>query len=163
MAWLGRADIAERAVWVSTFRDGASTIGLVIKQTMDRRGAHWDPPAMASAMQPQYREAGNAGSAKAQGKRNNQGGQSSRQQQSQRQQQSPMKSEPPPNSKRIMSQPGSISAKLKDGKTLCPDFQRGDCRVKGATCPKGVHKCKVNTKGRVCGMNYHGASQCRAK
>ena len=40
VAWLVRTDIAERAVWVSTFRDGEATIGVVIKQTMDRRGAH---------------------------------------------------------------------------------------------------------------------------
>ena len=40
-----RTDVAEREVWVSTFRDGEATIGVVIKQTVDRRGAHWDPPA----------------------------------------------------------------------------------------------------------------------
>ena len=53
LAWLERADLAERAVWVSTFRDGEATIGAVIKQTMDRRGAHWDPPAAAQP-QPYY-------------------------------------------------------------------------------------------------------------
>ena len=128
LAWLERADAAERAVCISTFRDGASTIGSVTKQTIDRRGAHWDPPAMANAVHPQYREAGNAGRAKGQGKRGKQGGQSPRQHQS------PMQPAPASQSK---ATPGSVSATLKDGTRLCPDFQRGDLRVKGASCPKG--------------------------
>ena len=39
MAWLERVDLADRAVWVSTFKDGEDTIGKVIKQTRDGRGA----------------------------------------------------------------------------------------------------------------------------
>ena len=49
LAWLERTDVAERAVWVSTFRDGEATIGEVIKHTMDRRGSHRDPPANLDA------------------------------------------------------------------------------------------------------------------
>lgn len=65
VAWLERTDVAERAVWVSTLRDGEATLGVVIKQTMDRRGAHWDPPA--------GRDAGHTGFAKGLGKRDKQG------------------------------------------------------------------------------------------
>ena len=44
------------------------------------------------------------------------------------------------------------------------DFQKNECHSKGLQCSKGYHKCgRVNTKGRICGMNYHGADACRAK
>ena len=67
-------------------------------------------------------------------------------------------------SKRNYLQPGSIATAFQDGKRLCPDFKRGECKVKGVVCNKGLHKCaKVGSKGRVCGMSYHGAHQCRAK
>ena len=145
VAWLERTDIAERAVWVSTFRDGEATIGVVIKQTMDRRGAHWDPPA--------GREAGHTGFAKGLGKRDKQGEHPSRQHQS------PMQMSP----SQSKLTPGAISATLKDGKRLCPDFQKGNCH-KGASCQKGLHKCgEVTPKGKICGMNYHGANVCRVR
>ena len=44
MAWLERFDMAERAVWVSQFREGTETIGQVVQGVMDRRGAHWEAP-----------------------------------------------------------------------------------------------------------------------
>ena len=39
MAWVEGVDLAEGAVWVSTFKDGGDTIGEVIRQTTDRRGS----------------------------------------------------------------------------------------------------------------------------
>ena len=39
VAWVEGADLAEKAVWFSTFRDGEDTIGEVIRQTTDCRGA----------------------------------------------------------------------------------------------------------------------------
>ena len=146
-AWLERVDLAERAVWVSMFRDGGATVGEVVKQTMDRRGAHWDPPTVVKVdvhqqrmgleqdFQPPElpikeeesvrRKAGNAGAKLA---------------------------------------PGTIASAFRDGQKLCPEFQRGECRVKAARCKKGLHRCgKVTHRGRVCGMNFHGASTCRAK
>ena len=110
---------------------------------------------------------GNKGGGKARGKHNNQLVQSPQRYPSQRQQMSPMKSEAPVHRQETHEQrmkPGTIATKLKDGKVLCSDFNKGDCRVKAPQCPKGLHKCgKVSDKGRPCGMNFHGASTCRTK
>ena len=58
--------------------------------------------------------------------------------------------------------PGSVAKTLKDGTKLCPDFQVGKCKVKKFKCNKGVHKCgRVLKNGRVCGMPYHGANECK--
>ena len=169
MAWLERADLAERPVWVTIFRDGDETIGEVIKNTMSRRGAHWDaPPSMTPYHQPrdppnrQHQQSPHQQSPRSpQGK----GGK-------QRKQESPSKTSRPQqgnspsgstagNSKLT---PGSVVRILNNGTALCPDFQRGECRNDGARCAKGLHKCgKVGPKGRICGMNFHGASKYRAK
>ena len=45
MVGLKRKDFTEKAVWVSTFRDGDATIGEAIKQTTDLSRVHWGPPA----------------------------------------------------------------------------------------------------------------------
>jgi len=153
MAWLERADLSERAVWVSTFRDGEDTIGEVIKQTMDRRGAHWDPPALPppshQQQQPQRRDQqqpqrGQSGKGGKQDQARSSGQQSGHSQQ--------------------QLKPGAVAAALKSGARLCADFQKGWCKVKGPQCPKGLHKCgHVTEKGRICGMNFHGASKCKVK
>ncbi len=39
-----RIDVAERAAWVSQFREATETIGQVGQGGMDRRGAHWEAP-----------------------------------------------------------------------------------------------------------------------
>jgi hypothetical protein len=156
MAWLERADLAERAVWVSTFRDGEDTIGEVIKQTMDRRGAHWDPPALPQQthhqQQPQRRE-------QQQQPQRGQSGKGGKQEQARPSGQQSGQAQQQP---RLV--PGSVAAELRSGSKLCPDFQKGYCKVKGPQCPKGLHKCgHVTAKGKICGMNFHGASKCKVK
>jgi len=44
LSWLEGKDIAERAVWVSQFREGAESLGQVVHSVMEKRGAHWDAP-----------------------------------------------------------------------------------------------------------------------
>jgi len=152
VAWLERTDTAERAVWVSTFRDSDDSIGEVIKETMDRRGAHWDPPAVAApSTQFQAREIGRVPTGE--GKGQQQGPGNGRRKKGGKQ-----------NSGAPALTPGTVAAGLKDGKQLCADYQRGSCPVKGPQCQKGLHRCgKVTPKGRICGMNFHGAHQCWAK
>ena len=40
LAWLEERDIAERAVWVSMFRDGDETLGHIVQTVMEKRSAH---------------------------------------------------------------------------------------------------------------------------
>jgi hypothetical protein len=155
MAWLERADLAERAVWVSTFRDGEDTIGEVIKQTMDRRGAHWDPPALPPPtyhqQQPQRREQQQSQKGQAGKGGKSEQARSSGQHSGQTQQQPKLAA-------------GSVATELRSGAKLCPDFQKMYCKVKGPQCPKGLHKCGlVTAKGKICGMNFHGASKCKVR
>ena len=57
---------------------------------------------------------------------------------------------------------GATAETLRDGKTLCPDFNNNKCDRKGPSCDKGLHKCaKILRGGRPCGMSYHGAYNCR--
>ena len=150
MAWLERADLAERAVWVSTFRDGEDTIGEVIKQTMDRRGAHWDPPALPPAAYQQQRQQ--------QQPQKGQSGKGGKQEQARPIGKGPLLASQKP------LPAGTVALSLKDGQRLCPDFQKGNCRGKGNQCPKGIHKCgNVTSRGRPCGMAFHGANKCRVK
>ena len=151
LAWLERTDMAERAVWVSTFREGETTIGEVIKQTMDRRGAHWDPPAAPRAIIPQQH------GIEAQGDRKRGRDQPRKQRdRSRRRGRSQEKKE-------AWHRPGTVVLEV-NGKKLCPDFQKGNCRTKGPSCQKGLHRCgKVGKRGKVCGMNFHGAKNCKTK
>ena len=160
LAWLERADLAERAVWVSTFREGEGTIGEVVKQTMDRRGAHWDPPALTPATtQPRQnfqeprqagerpaetrREKGKGKGKKGKGKGAGKGGAHA-----------PNREQKPHS--------GGVATKLPDGKALCPDFQNARCQSRGASCNKGLHKCgKILRQGKICGMINHGGHACR--
>ncbi len=55
-----------------------------------------------------------------------------------------------------------VSLSMKDGQSLCPAFQYGQCIRKD--CPRGFHRCGVVTRpGRVCGSTSHGARTCVAK
>ena len=45
---------------------------------------------------------------------------------------------------------------------LCQAFQHGQCKA-GQSCPNGQHRCAAILRGdRVCGMQNHGAKECRA-
>ena len=47
LSWLEGRDVAERAAWVSQFREGEEPLGQVVQSIMEKRGAHWDTPIMA--------------------------------------------------------------------------------------------------------------------
>ena len=170
LAWLESRDISERAVWVSQFREGNEPLGQVVQSIFEKRGAHWDTPIQH--MVPQSYAA-------------HQQQQQPRQQQQQHQQHprstsqrpnsSPQEATTPPRrqtqgQQQHPSSPGSSSKPrlgatadtLRDGKTLCSDFNNNKCATKGPSCDKGLHKCsKVLRGGRPCGMSYHGAYNCR--
>ena len=135
MAWLERADLAERAVWVSTFRDGEDTIGEVIKQTMDRRGAHWDPPALPP---PTYHQQQSPRRDQQQSQKGQAGKGGKPEQARSSGQQSGQPQQP-----RLPA--GTVAAHLRSGAKICPDFQKMQCKVKGPQCPKGLHKCGLVT------------------
>ena len=45
-----------------------------------------------------------------------------------------------------------LTATLKNGKAICPDFQTDECPNPADTCPFGVHLCAILQKsGRACG------------
>ena len=155
LAWLEGKDIAERAVWVSQFREGDESLGQVIHSVMEKRGAHWDIPvqtvqtvASRPTFPPQLPP--NLSTPK-------------KQRQGQQQSQQPANQKPAssPSNPRKMT-PGSVTEALRDGKRLCPDFNKGRCATRGSSCAKGLHKCaKVLRGGRPCGMAFHGAYNCR--
>jgi hypothetical protein len=161
LAWLEERDIAERSAWVSQFREGDESLGQVVQSVMDKRGAHWDTPIQSMmgrsspAFPPHLPARPDA--------RMQQQGQQQRRQQPARQnkQKTAAGAHLPPSGAAKMA-PGTTAAALRDGKTLCPDFNKGSCGSKGPSCPKGLHKCaKVFRNGRPCGMSYHGAHNCR--
>jgi hypothetical protein len=144
LAWLEERDIAERAIWVSQFREGDEPLGQVVQSVMEKRGAHWDTPIQNMVMRPNP---------------------AFQPQQPQGQQQARTRASRPrpfsPSSPMKMK-PGTTAGTLRDGKTLCPDFNSGKCDINAPSCDKGLHKCaKVLRGGRPCGMNYHGAHNCR--
>jgi hypothetical protein len=152
LAWLEERDIAERAAWVSQFREGDEPLGQVVQSIMEKRGAHWDAPIQnmivrpKPAFQPQQPQGQQQARTVHDPKRQTQG-----------QQQKPFSPSSP-----MKTKPGATADALRDGKTLCQDFNSGKCSTKGPSCDKGLHKCsKVLRGGRPCGMNYHGAHNCR--
>lgn len=156
LAWLEGRDVAERAVWVSQFREGDESLGQVVQSVMDKRGAHWDTPiqSMVGRSSPAFPPQPPSGPDT---RRQQQGQQQKRQQATRRDKQ---KTAPTGNPRRMT--PGATAAALRDGKMLCPDFNRGSCGSKGPSCAKGLHKCaKVLRNGRPCGMLWHGAHNCR--
>ena len=152
MAWLEGRDIAERATWVSQFREGDEPLGQVVQSVMEKRGAHWDTPiqnlvvSQHPAFQPQQPQGQQQARTAHDPKRQTQG-----------QQQKPFSPSSP-----MKTRPGATADALRDGKILCPNFNRGKCNINAPSCDKGLHKCaKVLRSGRPCGMNYHGAHNCR--
>ena len=159
LAWLEGRDIAERSTWVSQFREGDEPLGQVVQSVMEKRGAHWDTPIQNMVVRPnpafQPQQSRAVHDPKVGRKHGQQKGQGK---------QSPHSQQKPPfsfSSPKKMA-PGTVSAALRDGKKLCPDFNRGKCNTKGPSCDKGLHKCaKVLRGGRPCGMSFHGAHNCR--
>ena len=154
LAWLEKVDVQERSIWVSQFRDGAETIGQVVKNVMERRSTHWEPPPMQHSFNP-YQPQADSPARKGKGDKGSP------------QTPPPGKGGGKPNtfaSTSPVGKPGETAKTLRDGKVLCPAFQTGKCQNKGFACPNGTHKCaKVLASGRVCGMNFHGAEKCRAR
>ena len=156
LSWLERTDVAERAHWVSQFREGTDTIGHVIATVMERRSAHWDVPMFgAPSFSGRGQDRGPPGNFNSPERPNK----------------APRTDTPKRANDRVWSpappgrelQQGEVATHLKDGKALCPDFQRGKCNQK-THCSKGLHRCgNVTSKGRICGINYHCAKDCRQK
>ena len=156
LAWLEGKDIAERAVWVSQFREGDESLGQVVHSVMERRGAHWDIPVQTVVSRPAFppQPPPQAGS-----KKQRQGQQQRQQTANQGEQRQAPREYLAPQKKMI---PGTTAEALRDGKRLCPDFNRGKCTTRGPSCAKGLHKCaKVLRGGRPCGMAFHGRYNCR--
>jgi len=56
-----------------------------------------------------------------------------------------------------------LTATLKNGRAICPEFQTGECPNPADECPFGVHLCAILQKsGRACG-GKHGAGVCTIK
>ena len=146
LTWLEGKDTAEQATWVSQFREGDEPLGQVVQSVMEKRGAHWDAPIQNVVMSPSPAFPPQQPRAVHDPKKQRQGQQE------------------PPFSPRIPEKikPSAVPAAPQDGKTFCPDFNRGKCYTKVPSCDKGLHKCsKVVRGGRPCGMSNHGAHNCR--
>eukprot|EP00435_Cladocopium_sp_Y103_P071658 s1385_g38.t1 len=56
-----------------------------------------------------------------------------------------------------------LTATLKNGRALCPDFQTDECANDPDSCPFGAHLCAaLQQSGRACG-GKHGAAICHSK
>ena len=56
-----------------------------------------------------------------------------------------------------------LTATLKNGRAICPEFQTDECPNPADDCPFGVHLCAILQKsGRACG-GKHGAGVCNIK
>ena len=162
LAWLEGRDIAERAAWVSQFREGDEPLGQVVQSIMEKRGAHWDTPIQNvvtrhSPIGTPFRATQPGGSPKKQRHEQQKGN-------GKKAPHGPKVPFPPqpPSSNPSKLTPGTMAAALRDGTTLCPDFNKGKCYSKGSSCSEGVHKCsKVLRGGRPCGMSFHSANTCR--
>ena len=151
LSWLESRDIAERAQWVSQFREGDESLGQVVHAILERRDAHWEVPVQSTAGRPTFPP---------QPPLVRDPRKPSQQQQNPRQTNPPKTAVSPTNPRKMV--PGTVAEALRDGKRLCPDFNKGKCQTKGASCARGFHKCaKVLKGGRPCGMNFHGAHNCR--
>ena len=134
LAWLLQRDTEERADWVSRFRESTLTLGQVIKATYEARDAHWVPAGNFSAPTKERQQASPAKPAARGGK--------------------------PPLAKPIAGR--AVARAMRDGSALCQAFQHGQCKA-GPSCPNGQHRCAAILRGdRVCGMQNHGAKECRA-
>ncbi|CAE7828536.1 unnamed protein product [Symbiodinium necroappetens] len=133
LSWLQARDQEERTEWVARFRDSQKTLGQVIKEVYVARDPHWIPVSSSTSV-----------------------GSSS-------QLQAPP---PPPKVESLFQILGTIAgkkvaARMKDGKQLCGEFQRGKCNKKD--CTSGAHLCGVVIRHeRVCG-GQHTPAQCKNK
>ena len=159
LPWLEGRDIAEGAAWVSAFREGEEPLGQIVQSVMEKRSAHWDTPIQsvitrpppAAHSQSQFHQPRAAQDPKKQRQGNQKGSGKNK-----------TSFPPAPPSSPSKLPPGSAASALRDGTTLCPDFNKGKCHSKGPSCSKGAHKCsKVTRGGRPCGMSFHGAHTCR--
>eukprot|EP00435_Cladocopium_sp_Y103_P057937 s497_g20.t1 len=56
-----------------------------------------------------------------------------------------------------------LTATLKNGQPLCPNFQTDSCTNEAGSCPLGAHLCAaLQQSGRACG-GKHGAEVCHSK
>eukprot|EP00435_Cladocopium_sp_Y103_P054452 s2532_g17.t1 len=138
MPWRDRPDsqdIEERSEWVSKYRESTRTLGTIVKESCEARDAQW--VVVASTESPGVA--------------------------------APTAQSSAPDSAASHFQMGqkvngkAVAKTMRDGTALCPAFQQGNCKHKGASCPKGAHKCGVVTKGqRICNSANH-ASTCSTK
>ena len=119
LEWVQTRDVAERAEWVSRFRESSASLGAIIKEVMVARDAHWIAHLSASPTV----ELPSAGSTTPVVKT---------------QQISQFTLGKSVNGR-------SVAKTMKDGTRLCAAFQQGQCKQKG-TCPQGQHRCGVVTK-----------------
>lgn len=146
LGWIRSRDIEDRMEWCSTFRNSTESLGSIIQRLFIQREALWvtdqAPP------QPPVMSAPPAGKQPA----------TYRSQQSDRQPATQSKSapQPPPKRARVLK---TLSA-MKDGRTICSDYNRGKCTD---PCPrKHLHVCNAEVKpGRACAMRNHTAAECR--
>jgi hypothetical protein len=159
LAWLEGKDIAERAAWVSQFREGDEPLGQVVQSVMEKRGAHWDTPIQNLIMNPRPAFPPQPRATSPHPAPPPQPPRAVHDPKKQRQgQQDPP---PPPRSPEKMK-PSTALGTPQEGKTLCSDFNKGKCNTKGASCDKGLHRCsKVVRGGKTCEMSNHGAHNCR--
>ena len=160
MTWLESRDISERSVWVSQYREGSEPLGQVVQSVMEKRGAHWDTP-IQHMVQPHAAQQHRQQQPQQHQRATNQRPAPTHEASTppRRQSQGQQQSSPGNSSKQRW---GAAADSLRDGKTLCPDFNNNKCDKRGPSCDKGLHKCaKILRNGRPCGMSYHGAYNCR--
>ena len=159
LAWLEERDIAERAVWVSQFREGDEPLGQVVQAVMEKRGAHWDVVRPSQAPSHGHNMVVRPSQAPQSWRGHNMVVRPSQAPQSWR---GPTMLIPSHNPNEMT--PGTTAAALRDGNALCPYWNAGKCKrnTQELSCDKGLHLCaKVLKKGRICGLRFHGAHNCR--
>ena len=138
LQWLKSRDTEERSEWVSRFRESTDTLGVIIKEVMVARDAHWIPAITQPGSDPVSTGGGDA-----------------------KQPQSP---NPAKTSHFQLGKPingKQVARTMRDGTKLCQAFQHGQCKNK-TPCPSGQHRCAaVTKKERICGASGHGAAACR--
>ena len=152
-------DIAERATWVSQFREGDEPLGQVVQSVMEKRGAHWDTPiqSMVVRMKPASRPHHQQQSSPSVQVHHQARAGYDPKKQIQGQQQEPFSPSSP-----MKLKAGMIADALRDGKRLCPDFNSGKCVHTALRCDEGLHRCaKILRGGRPCGMSSYAAHTCR--
>ena len=165
LQWVEERDIAERAAWVSQFREGKESLGQVVQSVMQKRGAHWDTPIQnVIHHMPSTTHTSQPWDPKTQQSltEQNQGQQRGAIKRTRQGEHKPQLPPTPLSSSPSKMKPGTMAVSLRDGMSLCPEFNKGSCHIDGPSCYKGAHRCsKVRKNGRPCGMSGHGAHSCR--